>query len=52
MNVVSIKHNNKFLDEYIELCTLEWGTLKTNEEMPKYIDNKKKRNPSCNQSKK
>ena len=31
------------LTEYIRLCSLEWGTKKTQEELKKYINEKKKR---------
>ena len=44
MNVVSIKYNDKFLDEYIKLCSLKWGSkTKKKDQMLKYIDNKKKK---------
>ena len=41
MNIVSIKHNDKFLGEYIKLCSLEWSTPKTKNQMLEYIDSKK-----------
>ena len=43
MNIINIKNNNKFLDEYIELCSLEWGSYKTNEQIKKYIEEKRKK---------
>ena len=33
--------NSKYLDEYILLCSLEWGSKKNSDEMKKYIENKK-----------
>ena len=33
MNIVSIKENKEFLEEYIKLCSLEWGTPKSEEEL-------------------
>lgn len=43
MEIINIKENNQFLDEYIHLCSLEWETQKTKEQMKKYISGKKKR---------
>ena len=43
MEVINIKNNDKYLTEYIRLCSLEWGTKKTQEELKKYINEKKKR---------
>ena len=43
MQIIDIKNNDKKLDEYIELCSVEWGSPKTNEQMQLYIENKKKR---------
>ena len=43
MNIISIKDNNKYLDEYIKLCSLEWGLAKSEEEMKKYIEEKRKK---------
>lgn len=33
MNIISIKENQNFLKEYIKLCSLEWGNLKSKEEL-------------------
>ena len=41
MEIISIKDNDSFLEEYIKLCSIEWGSSKTKEEMDKYITNKK-----------
>lgn len=35
MEIVNIKNNNQFLNEYIELCSAEWGKAKTKEETEK-----------------
>ena len=43
MKIISIKENNKFLNEYIKMCNLEWGTKKTKQQMKKYIEEKKKK---------
>ena len=43
MNIINIKNNNKFLDEYIKLCSLEWGSTKSLEEMKKYIEEKRRK---------
>ena len=43
MEVISILNNDKYLDEYIELCSLEWGSNKTKEQMKQYIENKKEK---------
>ena len=43
MEILSIKDNDEFLDEYIRLCSLEWGTLKSDDEMKSYIINKRKK---------
>lgn len=43
MKIINIKDKEKFLNEYIELCNIEWGSKKTKEEMKKYIEEKKKR---------
>lgn len=40
MKIVSILNNDKFLDEYISLCNLEWGSKK--KVTLEYISNKKK----------
>lgn len=43
MEIVSIKDNDVFLEEYIRLCSLEWGTLKSDDEMKLYIIDKRKK---------
>ena len=43
MQIIDIKNNDKYLDEYIELCSLEWGSPKTNEQMKLYVENKKEK---------
>ncbi len=43
MDIINIMNNDKFLDEYIELCSLEWGSLKTKEQMLQYINAKKRK---------
>ena len=40
MKIENIKNNEKYLKEYIRLCSLEWSSPKTKEEMNKYIENK------------
>ena len=40
MEIKSIKDNLNYLKEYALLCSLEWGTPKTDEEMNDYIDAK------------
>ena len=43
MQIINIKSNDKYLYEYIELCTLEWGSSKPKEQMKLYIESKKKK---------
>ena len=43
MEIINIKDNDEFLEEYIRLCSLEWGTLKSDDEMKSYIIDKRKR---------
>ena len=43
MKIISIKNNEKYLSEYIKLCSLEWGTKKTTKELEDYIIEKKQR---------
>ncbi len=43
MKIINIKDNDKYLDEYIRLCLLEWGSSKNKDEMQEYISNKKKK---------
>ena len=40
MEIKSIKNDIKYLKEYVRLCSLEWGTPKTDEEINIYIDEK------------
>ena len=40
MEVIDLKCS-KYIDEYIELCSLEWGKKKTKSEMQEYIKRKK-----------
>ena len=42
MEIVNIKKDCDFLNEYIKLCSIEWSKSKTKEEMAKYIEEKKK----------
>ena len=41
MKIINIKSIDKYLDEYISLCSLQWGSSKTKKEMKKYIEKKK-----------
>lgn len=43
MQIINIKNNDNYLHEYIKLCSLEWGTPKTNEQMQLYIESKKEK---------
>jgi len=43
MKIINIKDNDLFLEEYIRLCSLEWGTLKSDDEMKLYIIDKRKK---------
>ena len=40
MEVIDLKCS-KYIDEYIELCSLEWGEKKTKAEMQEYIKRRK-----------
>lgn len=40
MNYINVKENIPYLKEYIKLCSLQWGSPKTNDEMNKYIEDK------------
>ncbi|MBR2786819.1 MAG: GNAT family N-acetyltransferase [Clostridia bacterium] len=42
MKIVNIKKNSKFLSEYIELCSYEWGSQKSKLEMQQYVEKKRK----------
>lgn len=41
MNIINIKNNNEYLEEYIKLCSLEWGESKTSSELEEYVHKKK-----------
>ena len=43
MEIINIEDNDEFLEEYIRLCSLEWGTLKSDDEIKSYIIDKRKR---------
>ena len=40
MKIMNIKDDEKYLKEYIELCSLEWGKEKSKSEMEKFISDK------------
>lgn len=40
MKIVDLK-NSKYINEYIELCSLEWGQHKSKKEMQEYIGKKR-----------
>ena len=42
MKLINLKENEKYLKEYIELCSKEWGTSKTKAQMEQYINKKRK----------
>ena len=42
MEIVNVKENSEYLSKYIELCSYEWGRKKTELEMQKYVEEKKK----------
>lgn len=43
MKVINLKDNKKFLREYIKLCSLEWGSKKSEDEMEEYIKEKERK---------
>lgn len=43
MKIINIKNKSDYLREYIKLCSLEWGTPKSKDEMNTYVINKEKR---------
>ena len=43
MEIINIKNDSNYLEEYIKLCSLEWGSPKSEEEMQNYVNNKEKR---------
>jgi len=40
MYIINIKNNLNYLREYFSLCSLEWGSTKTKEELDLYVDEK------------
>lgn len=40
MKIINIKNNEIYLREYCRLCSLTWGTKKSEQEMEKYINDK------------
>ena len=40
MEIINIKNNLEYLKEYCKLCSIEWGSPKTDIEMNEYIENK------------
>ena len=42
MQLINLKENEKYLKEYIELCSKEWRTTKTKAQMEQYINKKRK----------
>ena len=43
MDIIDIKNNEKYLEEYCRLCNLEWEHSKSNIEMNDYTQNKKEK---------
>ena len=43
MGIIDIKDDDKYLEEYIKLCCLEWESSKSKEQMEQYIMEKKKK---------
>ena len=43
MEIIDIKSDNLYLEEYCNLCSLEWGDNKSDIEMKSYIQRKKER---------
>lgn len=43
MEIINLKENKLYLDEYARLCSLEWGNKKTKEELDEYVKNKVKK---------
>ncbi len=42
MEFIDLKENKEYLKEYIGLCSKEWGSAKTKDELNNYIDKKMK----------
>lgn len=40
MEIINIKNNLEYLKEYCKLCSIEWGSPKTDIEMNEYIESK------------
>lgn len=40
MKLINLKENEYYLKEYIKLCSKEWGSPKTSEELNNYVNNK------------
>ena len=40
MNIINLKENIPFLEEYIKLCNKEWGTKKNKEDLDSYVKRK------------
>lgn len=40
MEIINIKDNSHYLEEYCRLCSLEWGSSKTDKELDLYVKNK------------
>ena len=43
MNIINIKNNDRYLEEYCRLCSLEWGKPKSDIDMNKYVKSKMKK---------
>lgn len=43
MDIKNILYNDDYLNEYIRLCSMEWGTKKTNIELKEYVNKKKEK---------
>ena len=41
MDIINIMDNEKFLNEYIKICSLEWDSLKSKEQIQQHINIKK-----------
>ena len=37
MNIINLKSDVKYLEEYVRLCSLEWGRPKSDEEVKKKV---------------
>ena len=40
MEIINIKNNMNYLREYFSLCSLEWGSPKTKDQLDLYVDEK------------